>query len=112
MTRLPWTPWREALTLREDVRSGELSLKIFAADLYDVVMDTGPAVYRDPAEFFALTYPTYALRVLAHDVMVRLAGKSDKAIRQLELTAPRPRTCWPPCWPAGPRGPRHPHPNR
>lgn len=86
MNKPPWKPWREALALREDVRSGELSLNIFAADLYDVVMGTGPAVYRDPSEFFALTYPTYALRGLARDVMMRLDGRSDKAIRQLELT--------------------------
>ena len=39
-----------------------------------------------PAEFFALTYPTYNLRELARDVVLRLAGKNDKAVRQLELT--------------------------
>src|SRR5579862_5087680 len=86
MSKPPWKPWRDVVSLRDDLRSGELSLKIFAADLYDVVMDEGPLVYRDPAEFFALTYPTYALRDLARDVMQRLAGRSDKAIRQLELT--------------------------
>src|SRR5690349_20220810 len=86
MSKLAWKPWPEVVSLREDVRRGELSLKIFAADLYDVVMDRGPEVYRDPAQFFALTYPTYALRELARDVMRRLAGPSDKAIRQLELT--------------------------
>src|SRR5207247_10364109 len=35
---------------------------------------------------FALTSPTFNLRELAKDVVVRLAGKSDKAVRQLELT--------------------------
>ena len=58
----------------------------FAADLYDVIMDRGAAVYRTPAEFFALTYPTYNLRELAKDVVHRLGGKNDKTIRQLELT--------------------------
>ncbi len=29
MRTLPWTPWREAVQLREDLRSGELSLSIF-----------------------------------------------------------------------------------
>ncbi|HVA92186.1 MAG TPA: DUF499 domain-containing protein, partial [Chloroflexota bacterium] len=86
MNKPPWKPWREVVSLRDDVRSGELSLKIFAADLYEVVMERGPRVYRDPAEFFALTYPTYALRELARDVARRLAGQSDKAVRQLELT--------------------------
>ena len=58
----------------------------FAADLYDVVMDRGSSVYRTPYEFFSFTYPTYNLRELAKDVVTRLAGKSDKAVRQLELT--------------------------
>lgn len=43
-------------------------------------------IYERPDEFFALTYPTHNLRALVRDVMLRLAGKSDKAIRQLELT--------------------------
>lgn len=86
MATLPWTPWHNVVTLRDDVRSGELSLSIFAADLYDVVMGVARPVYQDPREFFALTYPTVALRDLARDVALRLAGKNDKAVRQLELT--------------------------
>ena len=38
-------------------------------------------VYEDPAQFFALTYPTTTLRDLARDVLLRLAGKNEKAIR-------------------------------
>jgi hypothetical protein len=37
MTRLPWTPWHEVVSLREDLRSGELPLHLFAADLYEVL---------------------------------------------------------------------------
>src|SRR5271165_233399 len=85
-SKLPWKPWHEVVQLRQDVRTGELSLSQFAADLYDVVMDRGTKVYRTPAEFFALTFPTYTLRELAKDVVLRLAGKNDKAVRQLELT--------------------------
>jgi len=81
-----WTPWHKVVKLREDVRSGELSLSVFAADLYEVKMGTGRKVYVDPNEFFALTYPTTNLRDLAKDVVLRLAGKNSKAIRQLELT--------------------------
>lgn len=80
------TPWHQAVSLRDDVRSGEQSLAIFAADLYKVVMGEGSKVYRDPYEFFALTYPTVNLRNLCKEVVLRLAGKTDKAIRQLELT--------------------------
>jgi len=87
MSKLAWTPWHKVVTLREDLRSGQLSLAMFAADLYDVAMQRGlrPA-YERPEEFFALTYPTYNLRQLARDVVLRLAGKNDKAVRQLEMT--------------------------
>lgn len=87
MSKLPWTPWHSVVTLRDDVHSGELSLAMFAADLYDVAMRRGlrPA-YEEPREFFALTYPTYNLRQLARDVVLRLSGQNDKAVRQLELT--------------------------
>lgn len=86
MSKLPWTPWHQVVTVRDDLKSGELSLAVFAADLYDVVMHKARRVYQDPAEFFALTYPTFNLRELSKDVVLRLAGKNDKAIRQLELT--------------------------
>ena len=85
--KLPWTPWHEVVTLRDDVRTGELSLADFAADLHDVMMQTGARpIYEDPARFFGLTYPTLSLRDLAKDVVLRLAGQNTKAIRQLELT--------------------------
>jgi len=87
MATIPCTPWHKIVTLRPDLRSGELSLSVFAADLYDVTSKKGARpVYEDPARFFALTYPTYNLRELAKDVVMRLAGKNDKAVRQLELT--------------------------
>ena len=87
MPTLPWTPWHKVVTLRDDLRTGELSLSVFAADLYDVQMQKGRRpIYEDPAQFFALTYPTYNLRELAKDVVLRLAGKNEKAVRQLELT--------------------------
>lgn len=86
MSKPPWKPWHKVVQLRDDLRSGEMSLAVFAADLYDVVMGKARKVYADPKEFFALTYPTFNLRELAKDVVSRLAGKNDKAIRQLELT--------------------------
>ncbi|MDA8204878.1 MAG: DUF499 domain-containing protein [Thermaerobacter sp.] len=81
-----WSPWRDVVTLRDDVKTGDLSLARFAADLYDVVLDRGPVQYRDPEAFFSLTYPTFNLRELVKDIMLRLAGQSEKAVRQLELT--------------------------
>ena len=87
MASLAWTPWHQVVHLRDDLRTGELSLAVFAADLYDVAMQKGRRpIYEDPARFFALTYPTYNLRGLARDVVLRLAGQNEKAVRQLELT--------------------------
>ena len=83
---LAWKPWHQVVTLRDDVRTGALSLTEFAADLHDVMMQRGKRpIYEDPARFFALTYPTYQMRELAKDVVLRLAGKNTKAIRQLEI---------------------------
>ena len=86
MTTTP-APWHRVVRLKEELRSGELTLAEFAADLQEVVLGQGRRpVYEDPARFFALTYPTHALRELVKDVAKRLAGKSTKAVRQLELT--------------------------
>ena len=81
------TPWRDVVRLREELKTGELSLAQFAADLHEVAQGAGTRpVYEDPAKFFALTFPTHALRELVKDVAHRLHGQSDKAVRQLELT--------------------------
>ncbi len=62
-------------------------MAMFAADLDEVILKRGKRpIYEEPAKFFALTYPTYNLRNLARDVVRRLAGRSDKAVRQLHLT--------------------------
>lgn len=86
MTRLAWKPWHEVVQVRSELKTGELSLSTFAADLYDVVMGKARPIYQNPGEFFSFTYPTFNLRELAKDVVLRLAGKNDKAVRQLELT--------------------------
>ncbi|HAJ59069.1 MAG TPA: hypothetical protein DCP31_07245, partial [Cyanobacteria bacterium UBA8543] len=81
-----WKPWHQVVQLRDDLKSGELPMAIFAADLYDVMMGKAKPIYQDPTEFFALTYPTFALRELAKNIILRLAGQSEKAVRQLALT--------------------------
>lgn len=87
MAKNPWKSWHEVVTLRDDLKSGELPMHMFAADLYEVLMQSGKRpVYEDPENFFALTFPTYNLRQLVRDVALRVAGKNDKAVRQLELT--------------------------
>lgn len=86
MAKTNTKPWHQVVQLRDDITNQELSQKQFAADLYDVVMGRNPGVYHDAKEFFALTYPTVKLRDLARDVTHRLAGKSEKAVRQLHMT--------------------------
>lgn len=87
MAKLPWKSWHEVVQLRNDLKSGQLPMHMFAADLYEVMMQRGKQpIYESPDEFFALTYPTYNIRELARDVVNRLAGKNDKAVRQLALT--------------------------
>src|SRR5579859_6907115 len=79
--------WAQIVKVREDVRTGQLSLQEFAADLFDVVNRTGKRpLYEDPEKFFSLSYATSAQRDIAAATAERLRGKSDKAIRQLELT--------------------------
>ena len=86
MSKQNWTPWHKVVALRDDLKSGKLTLAMFAADLYDVVMGKARPVYQEPTEFFGLTYPTHNLRELVKDVLLRLDGKSERAVRQLELT--------------------------
>ena len=87
MAKLPWTPWHQVVRLRDELKSGELAMHMFAADLYEVLMQGGKhPLYEKPENFFALTFPTHNLRALVRDVALRLAGKNDKAVRQLELT--------------------------
>jgi predicted AAA+ superfamily ATPase len=90
------------VSLRGDLESGELSLAVFAADLYDVVMGKARPVCQKPSEFFALSCPTFNLRELAEDVILRLAGKNAKAVRKFESNTPAwllPRPAWP-CLPS------------
>ena len=83
MAKLPWKPWHEVVALRDDLKTGALSLQMFAADLYEVLMRRGKMpVYEQPENFFALTFPTHNLRQLVRDVALRLANKNDKAVRQ------------------------------
>ena len=77
MSKLAWTPWHKVVKIRPDLKSGELSLNIFAADLYDVAMGKAKPVYQDAREFFSLTYPTFNLRELAKDV-VTAAGRQER----------------------------------
>lgn len=80
-------PWHQVVTIRDDLLSGELTLNLFAADLYEVAMQSGERpLYEDPEQFFARTHATHNMRRLVGEVAKRLNGRSDKAVRKLALT--------------------------
>ncbi|MEW5957009.1 MAG: DUF499 domain-containing protein [Chloroflexota bacterium] len=79
------TPWHQLCTLRDDVRSDTLRLDEFAADLNDVRTGAAPAVYREPGMLFDRTYPTYRMKVLARDVLRRVAGQPGRPVLRLQV---------------------------
>jgi len=64
----------EAVEPRRDVLAGTLTDAVFAASLDDVVAGTAPDAYREPADFFAATYPSAGLRSLLDEVLGRVGG--------------------------------------
>lgn len=83
MAKQPWKPWHEVVKLRDDLRSGDLPLHMFAADLYEVMMQNGKRpIYERPEEFFALTFPTHNLRGLVRD-LATACNRSDQGHRSL-----------------------------
>ncbi len=79
------SPWHQLCTLRDDVRTGRLTLDEFAADLNGVRTGESPAVYREATMFFARTYPTFRMKQLVRDVLLRLAGEGGKPVQQLQV---------------------------
>ena len=61
-------------TPRKDVIEGSLTESDFAADLAQVIRNSGPAEYREARKFFSNTYPTRGLKNLLANVCARLSG--------------------------------------
>jgi hypothetical protein len=59
---------------RAEIRTGDLSLDLFAAKLRLVVEGRAPTVYGDPVSFFANTFATDGLKTLIKEVFGRLSG--------------------------------------
>jgi predicted AAA+ superfamily ATPase len=75
----------EAVHPRGDVLEGHLADAIFAANLDEVVLGTAPAVYGNPATFFAGTHPSAGLRTLLNEVLARVGGKTTDAPSVIRL---------------------------
>ncbi|MCX6348129.1 MAG: hypothetical protein NTV79_01300 [Candidatus Aureabacteria bacterium] len=41
MNKTPWKPWHQVVKLRDDLKTGQLAMHMFAADLYEVAMQNG-----------------------------------------------------------------------
>src|SRR3989441_8620471 len=79
-------PWYKVATPRKEVREGRsFNPDEFAIALEQVVAGTAPEDYREPAQFFARTYFTRALREHAGMVLRRLSGKTENAAPVLTL---------------------------
>jgi predicted AAA+ superfamily ATPase len=79
-------PWYKVVTPRTEVREGRsFNPDEFAIHLEQVVARTAPEDYRNPAQFFARTCWTRALREHTGMVRRRLAGRTDNTSPVLTL---------------------------
>src|SRR5262249_230350 len=79
-------PWYKVATPRKEVREGRsFNPDEFAIALEQVVAGTAPEDYRDPAQFFARTCFTRALREHSGMVLRRLAGRTENTAPVLTL---------------------------
>src|SRR2546428_5369430 len=81
-------PWYKVATPRKEVREGRsFNPDEFAIALEQVVAGTAPEDYRDPAQFFARTCFTRALREHAGMILRRLSGRTENTAPVLTLIA-------------------------
>ena len=82
-------PWYKVATPRKEVREGRsFNPDEFAIALEQVVAGTAPEDYRDPAQFFARTCFTRALREHAGMVLRRLSGRDRRTPRRCSRSSP------------------------
>ena len=77
--------WYQLCILRDDVRSGKLTIDEFAADLNDACTKSSPAVYHDPGMFFDRTFATHRMKNLAANVLKRLNGDVGTPVMRLQV---------------------------
>jgi hypothetical protein len=85
MTTYQLHPWSQAVHLHPDVESGNTAVAAYAIDLGALVDGDRhiPRVYRQPADFFAVTHLTSGMRRLLEDVLGGLAGGGGDRVLQL-----------------------------
>jgi predicted AAA+ superfamily ATPase len=81
-----WKPWRDVAPPHPDVMSARFVEAEFAADLSTVARDEGVDTYRDPREFFRITFMTGGLRKVLQSAIERLAGKGGDPVIGLQTS--------------------------
>lgn len=81
-------PWSDVVQPHSDVRSGELSMGTYAANLAAVALGDyrGAQIYANAEEFFGSTYFTEAMTSILRDVWGAMAGSGGD--RALQLRTP------------------------
>jgi len=77
-------PWREVITPHPDVASGRFQQAEFAADLGQVYRGEGSNEYKNPRDFFQLTFITHGLEQLLAGAIKRLSGAGGDPIVELQ----------------------------
>jgi predicted AAA+ superfamily ATPase len=85
-SRYSWKPWREVAPPHPDVMSARFVEAEFAADLSTVARGEGVDTYRDPREFFRVTFMTGGLRKVLQSAIDRLSGKGGDPVIGLQTS--------------------------
>src|SRR5439155_13033314 len=75
-----WKPWRDVAPPHPDVMAARFVEAEFAADLSTVARGEGADTYRDPREFFRITFMTGGLRKVVQGAIERLSGKGGDPV--------------------------------
>ena len=70
--------WFNNAIPHNDIQNAKLDESVFAANLSEVALGTGPDVYTDPKLFFAKTYVTDGLRDISNRVVQALNGEESE----------------------------------
>jgi predicted AAA+ superfamily ATPase len=85
-TRYTWKPWRDVAPPHADVMAARFVEAEFAADLSTVARGEGTDTYRDPREFFRITFMTGGLRKVLFSAIERLSGRGGDPVIGLQTS--------------------------
>ena len=85
-SKYTWKPWRDVAPPHADVMAARFQEAEFAADLSIVSRGEGAETYRDPREFYRITYITGGLRKVLQSAIERLAGKGGDPVIGLQTS--------------------------